>query len=305
MRRDKTTMTIDELSAHCLARLEAGLNILPDKGDEDASGTLLALWLKAAGQAPSRSASEPAEWPELTERERDLLDAMITDRLSGKPLAYIIGRQVFMDLDFAVNPAALIPRKETELLAAAAIEKIASIDKSGAGVKLIDVCTGMGNLAISFASRFSDLEVLACDLSIDALTLARSNSVEFGVEGRILFADGDLLDPFDNPEHHGTADIIVCNPPYVPSAKVREMPIEISSHEPEMAFNGGELGINIILKLIRESEKFLKTGGWLVFEIGAGQGNLLRKKLERSKVFSVVDSKANDEGVIRVLMARK
>ena len=298
-------MTADDLFTRCLARLEAGLSILPDKSDESAESTLLALWLEVAGRPPTRSTSKTVDLPQLSDPECVTLDAMITDRLAGKPLAHIVGKQVFMGLEFVVDATALIPRKETELLACAAIDKIAGLDQSGAGVKVIDVCTGVGNLAVTFSSRFSGLEVLACDLSADALTLAEENAFRLGVKGRTVFECGDMLDPFDDPKHHNTVDILVCNPPYIPSSKVTEMPAEISTHEPEIAFDGGELGINMILTLIRQSVRFLKSEGWLMFEVGAGQGEFLHKKLERSGVFSDVDSKTNEEGVIRVLMAQK
>ena len=121
-----------------LARLENGLNILPDKGDENAKDTLCTLWLKAAGEPRARSSSEIADLPQLNDGEITDLDNMIAARLAGKPLAHITGTQLFMGLEFIVDASALIPRKETELLAIAAIEKIAELDRSGAGVKVID-----------------------------------------------------------------------------------------------------------------------------------------------------------------------
>ncbi len=298
-------MTIPALFASCHEKLAEGLTILPDKGEESVNGTLCALWLAAAGQPVSWSVAENTELPELDNSQRALLDALIAERLAGKPLAYITGWQAFMGLDFELTPAALIPRKETELLAEVAIGKIGSARHGTASLTLIDVCTGMGNLAITFASRFDDLEILASDLSTDAVELARQNAERLGVGERIAFAAGDLLEPFDNDAYHGNVDFLVCNPPYITSAKVRDLPAEISSYEPDMAFDGGVFGINFIQRLTGESVKYLRAGGWLMFEVGIGQGDLLLKRMKKGGLFTQLDSRRDDDSNIRVLLAQK
>jgi release factor glutamine methyltransferase len=126
-----------------------------------------------------------------------------------------------------------------------------------------------------------------------------------GLDQRVTFRAGDLLLPFDTPEFHSKVDLLVCNPPYISSGKVTEMPEEISQHEPSLAFDGGPLGIRILQRLITDAPRFLRGGGWLAFEVGLGQGRGVKRKLEQQPHFSDITEIADPHGDTRALLARR
>lgn len=222
----------------------------------------------------------------------------------GTPLAHLTGRQRFMGLELLSSPEALIPRKETEILATAAIEKILhAAEKQRALV--MDVCTGCGNIALACAAAVPNARVLAADLSEQAVSLAGRNAREHGLSGRVEFHCGDLFAPFQTPEFIGQVDVITCNPPYISTAKVSKMPREIAGHEPQLAFNGGPLGVSILMRVITHGPALLKRGGWLGFEVGMGQGPAMERRLRESDVFSQVETCTDAANHIRALFGQK
>jgi release factor glutamine methyltransferase len=121
----------------------------------------------------------------------------------------------------------------------------------------------------------------------------------------VLFRSGDLLSAFETDDFLGKTDLIICNPPYILSSKVQKMESEISSNEPVLAFDGGMLGIKIIQKLIAEAPKFLRNDGWLVFEVGAGQGDFIIKLCQKLQSYSEIQPVTDKAGNIRVIVAHK
>jgi release factor glutamine methyltransferase len=113
-----------------------------------------------------------------------------------------------------------------------------------------------------------------------------------------------LLEPFESPEFVGHCDFLSCNPPYISSAKVKEMHPEISRHEPQAAFNGGAYGVSILMKLVKNAPRFLRPGGWLGFEVGHGQGAGLARQLERNPAFAAVETYSDPGGEIRAILAK-
>lgn len=280
-----------------LARFK-DLAILPDKPEETAEGTLRALWLAAAGTPVSIEAAAERDLPGMTGDQSSLLDAMIARRLEGVPLAHLTGRQRFMGVELLAGPEALVPRKETELLGRTALAKL----PAGA-TRIVDVCTGSGNLAIALASARPEVSVFAADLSVAAVTLARRNAVFAGVAGRVHFGEGDLFGGL--AAEAKPADLLVCNPPYISTAKVDAMAEEISAHEPRLAFDGGGFGLGVVARLIAEAPEWLKPGAWLCFEIGKGQGTFLQRSLTKAGAYDAIEPVADVAGEIRVLAARK
>ena len=280
------------------------LTMLPDKPEESAQGTVCALWQLAAGVAMSVETAILTELPELTEAEKEKLKQYIDLRLSGTPLAHITERQQFMGIEFIVGSDALVPRKETELLGNAAINIAKGLGESATRVKVIDVCTGSGNLALAIATQVRNADVFAADLSADAVTLARKNAKNLNLDDRVKFYAGDLLEPFCNEEYFNSVDLLTCNPPYISSGKLETMPGEIIKFEPDMAFDGGPFGIKIVSKLIQEAPKFVREGGWLAFEIGLGQGEPLLKRLKKNKNYSELIAVKNDEGDVRAILSK-
>jgi release factor glutamine methyltransferase len=286
-----------------LQHLTQALVVLPDKPEETPETTLAALWFAAAGRPLSVEAASQAPRPDLDGAARAALDGLIARRLSGVPLAHITGRQRFMGLELLAGPDALVPRKETELLGRTALEKLKAMADARGSVTAIDVCTGSGNLALALNQHEPRARVFAADLSVEAVALARRNAAHLGAGDHVTFFDGDLFGAF--PEALlGQADLVVCNPPYISSAKVDAMAAEIAGHEPRLAFDGGGFGLGIVSRLIKEAPLFLKPGSWLCFEIGLGQGKFLKGSLAKAGAYAVIEAFEDAEGQIRVLAAQ-
>lgn len=284
-----------------LAGFEARLSTLPDKPEESARATLAALWQLAQGEQMSARAARPEACGPLSADQQARLQALIARRLDGEPLAYLTGRQQFMGLQMRAEPGALIPRRETELLAGAAIDAAAACGNP----VVLDVCTGSGNVALAMAHHVPGARVLAADLSTEAVDAARRNADWLGLSARVDFRVGDLLAPFDLVEFGGTVDVLTCNPPYISSGRLETMPAEIIAHEPRLAFNGGPLGVQILNRIVREAPAYLKPGGHLAVEVGKGQGPSMLRRLGTSPDFIDARGVSDEAGEVRVIVARR
>ncbi|MGF9755125.1 HemK/PrmC family methyltransferase [Microvirga sp. 0TCS3.31] len=295
-----TTLDAPPLFAHHLARLEAEAEILPDHPEETPESTLRALWAAAAGRPLSVTAAAAVPLAPLTEEGERLLGALVERRVAGSPLAHLTGRQSFLGVELLAGPEALVPRVETEILGRTALDLVRTTD----GSLVVDLCTGAGNLAAAVAVAAPQVTLHAADLSTSAVGLARANMVFAGVADRVTLSDGDLFDALP-ADLRGSVDVLICNPPYISSARVGEMAAEISEHEPRMAFDGGSLGLSIVSRLVQEAPDWLRPGGWLCFEIGLGQGAYWQKRIPRFPGWEVVEPVEDDEGNIRVVTARR
>ncbi len=290
-----------------LAHLTAALQTLPDKPEETAESALQALWHLAAGQPLSVDVAALTPLPDLNDDQHGALDRWIEQRVSGTPLAHLTGRQQFMGLELLAGPQALIPRRETELLAQAAVAKLRQLADAQAPqtVVAMDVCTGSGNLALALAHGEPRARVFAADLSEDAVALAQRNVDHLGLQERVQVRAGDLLAPFDTPEFHAQVDLLVCNPPYISSGKVETMPTEIMAFEPRLAFDGGPFGIRILQRLMREAPRYLRPGGWLAFEVGLGQGPAVLQWLQKAGHFDPAECVLDAQVQVRAILARR
>ncbi len=291
-----------------LVQLTKGVEYLEDKPNESPKSTLNVLWYAACGQkktVESVGEVKPEELPSLTNAQLEVLSLLISERISNVPLAYIVGIQQFMGVELKVDKRALIPRKETELLGNKALEILRENFDSESKPLVIDVCCGSGNLGLSIAYLQPNSNVWLSDLTPEAIALAKENAEHLGLEKNVKFKQSDFLKEFENEEFLGAVDLIVCNPPYISSAKVRKMHVEISNNEPSAAFDGGMMGIKIIQKLISDSHKFLKKGGSVAFEIGAGQGDFILQLLSKSDNYIDIASVKDSNGIVRVVYAKK
>ncbi len=280
------------------------IGFLPDKPEETPDSTLRALWLTAAGHPVSPEKAAGIELPTLSAAQEEQLQQLIERRASGVPLSHITQRQHFVELEMLAGAEALVPRKETELLARAAIEKASAAAAERGACTVVDICTGSGNIALAVAHYVPAARVFAADLSEPALQLARRNSQHLQLERRVEFRAGDLLSPFAEPAFLGQVDVLTCNPPYISSAGVERMPPEISAHEPRLAFDGGPLGVGILMRLVREAPSFVRPGGWLAFEVGSGQGAGLVKRMQGNPAFKQIVPLQDASGTIRAVTAR-
>jgi release factor glutamine methyltransferase len=298
-------MIIDEHFSKLKRSLEDKFRFLEDKPEETLDSTLKALWFAAAGIPKSAEEAIQLLLPELTDSQIELLHQLIKKRLNNMPLAHITKRQRFMGIDFICDRRALIPRKETEIIGWKALDLSFEFAQVKQKVNIIDVCCGTGNLGLSIASFNSKAIVYATDISQEAVDLTRENIDFLNLSRCVVAGQGDLFSAIEWDEYYGKIDIIVCNPPYISKGKVKNMNHEISEYEPVMAFDGGVFGISIIQRLIIESPKFLVKTGWLLFEVGVGQGEFFLQLCTRSNRFDRVESLSDHMGNIRVISVRK
>lgn len=296
---------VEDLFSELQGQLSASVQFLSDKPEESAESTLRALWLNAQGMKCSavRAMNEPLR--PLTSQEAGMLRTLVARRMQGEPLSHIVGRQHFMGLEMLAGPGALVPRAETQLLARIALEIAESASPEGRGLEIVDVCTGSGNIALALAHHLIAAHVSAADLSAEAVALAEQNARHLGLSGRTAFRSGDLLEPFRVGSWRRSIDLLTCNPPYISTAKVGGMAREIMEHEPSLAFDGGPFGVSILLRLLKDAPAFLKAGGWLVFEVGLGQGAAMVKRVGASGSFDLVRPHADEAGDIRAISARR
>ena len=300
-----------------LAHLQSALPQHADKPNESAPATLHALWHLASGKALSVVSAQQLALPALDPAGLARLDALTAQRLAGVPLAHLSERQHFMDLEMLAGPQALIPRLETEQLgrAALALLQTGQTMQSPQKPTVLDLCCGSGNLALALAHHAPHAQVWGGDVCADAIALAKRNALHLGLGERVAFRQGDLFQPFDEPRFIGQIDLLVCNPPYISSAKIDTLPSEIQAHEPRAAFDGGPLGVNLVRRVLREAAKFLRSGGWLAMEVGHGQGHSVVQYLRAitqtnsasspsTPSFEEPIAATNAGGDIRVVMAR-
>jgi len=229
-----------------LGLLTKDLSILPDKSEENPDNTLRALWHAAAGNNVSPVAATDLALPDLTAVQLTYLNELVAQRLAGVPLAHLTERQHFLGMEYIVNKGLYIPRKETELLASTAIDTIKSGYAKADKVTLIDLCTGIGTVALAVAHHCSNTRVFGSDIYTPAIEAALINATHFGLAERATFFNADLFSPFESLGLQGSVDIIVSAPPYISTAKVKHMAEEIAQPEPEEAFDDGPFGLSIL-----------------------------------------------------------
>ncbi len=236
---------------------------------------------------------------------QESLEVLAAKRVEGIPLEYILGKAVFMGLELECSPGALIPREETELLARTAIDLILTRRAAGAGLTVVDMGTGSGNIAVALAVHARDVSVLACDVSPAAVELAHRQAAKFGVQDRVSLFCGDLYEPLLAAGYRGKVDLVVCNPPYLPTSTLEKLARDIVDHEPVVALDAGPYGIDVFRRLITGAVDVLKPDGVLVFEVGAGQEKLVARLLERSGAYPHVEYHRDTVGQVRVVSAER
>jgi len=229
----------------------------------------------------------------------------IAERATGMPTQYITGHQEFWGLDIEVTPDVLIPRPETERVVECVLE-LARREGHGKDTRLriADVGTGSGCIALALASEFPRATLFAVDISRDALVVAARNSVRLRMQDRVTFLESDLLTRLLAPDLVGTFDFVVSNPPYVGKHEADMVQREVREHEPRIAWGGDlERGEEIYARLFPQALEVLKPGGYVVVEIGYNMRDRVLKLIEEPwEEIAVTPDLA---GIPRVVSARK
>jgi release factor glutamine methyltransferase len=210
---------------------------------------------------------------------------MVARRVRREPVAYILGRAHFRELELAVDHRVLIPRPETELL----------VELAGNGQRVLDVGTGSGAVALAIAQERKDVRVTGIDSSPDAIDVARTNAEHTGLEVELMIADLIVGGPYD---------LIVSNPPYVRDSEWGSLAPEITLYEPEDALLGGPDGLDVIRRLVPAAAEVLSRGGTLGIEVGQGQSKAVEALFERSGLRGV-ETERDLAGIPRVVKGRR
>lgn len=276
-------MTLLELLAEGTARLS-------EKGIAEAELDARYLLLWETGISPAMFLIERGK--EADSRTEKCFLELIERRGNRIPLQHILGTQEFMGLEFIVSPDVLIPRQDTETL----VEQVLADEKRGrlsgeqgrdkAGPALLDMCTGSGCIALSLAVLGNFRQITAADISPDALAVAEKNAerllpkqVQKEKNLEFCLIESDL---FQNIPKNQKFDIIVSNPPYIPSSVIEELEPEVRDHEPRIALDGAADGLKFYRRLTAKSREFLNPGGRIYLEIGYDQGDAVTKLLKNA-----------------------
>lgn len=296
-------MDHEKIYQNFLAELKKYLVILPDKNEETAENTIKALWHYALGNPVSAVKAQNLKLPPLSPFQLSVLERLVQSRLAGTPLAHLTGRQNFMGLDYILNKGDYIPRKETEFLARTAINTISENYRKEENVFVIDLCTGIGTVALAIAHHTENTRVFGSDILKTAIDAAEKNANFFSLENRASFFNANMFDAFE--ELKGNVHVIVSAPPYISSGKVPRMPKEIADHEPKEAFDAGPFGLSIFIILISIACQYLLKNGYLIIECGLGQGEFLVERIEANSCYGSIVKIYDNSGNIRVIKAKK
>lgn len=237
----------------------------------------------------------------LIPSEIDSYREFIRRRAESEPVAYILGRAYFHNLEIKVNGSVLIPRPETEHLVAAAIEFLMEGDWPSPP-EVLDLCTGSGAIAIAIAKGFPEADITASDASGEALALAAENATLTGVAPRIRFVQSDLFEDIDPV---ATYDLIVANPPYISAEEWDTLPRDVREFEPREALYGGTDGLDFYRLLAEQAPQQLKPLGGLVLETGSTQAVAVKDILEAVGHFKSVGVFQDYAGLDRVVAAQR
>ena len=221
----------------------------------------------------------------LKDIEKTQLEKKIQKRINKIPLQYITKHQEFMGMDFLVEKGVLIPRPETEILVEEVIKRLKDYKYSN-NLKVVDLGTGTGIIAICIAKFIEDVIIYATDISKKSLQLALKNAQKHDCKDKIIFLQGDLFEPFLGRIEKNSLDGIISNPPYIDSYNFKLLPPEIKDNEPKIALSGGIDGLDYYRKIIKKSSHYLTNGGFIALEVGINQSKIVKELIIRESNFN-------------------
>jgi release factor glutamine methyltransferase len=245
---------------------------------------------------------------EASKAELDTLRGLVGRALKDEPVQYLTGEAWFFGLPLAVDKRVLVPRPCTEMMVETVLQRSrtagdvggAAGRASGEGVRILDLCTGSGCIAIALAKNLKSAQVIASDVSADALAVSRANALRHGVE--IDFRQGDLFGALSESDR-GTFDFIVSNPPYIPDREWAAVPANVKNHEPTLALRGGGDGMQLVTPIVMQSPDWLKPGGTLMVETAAVNAGKALKLAEDADRYADGQTVKDLEGHDRFLLA--
>ncbi|MCX5751573.1 MAG: peptide chain release factor N(5)-glutamine methyltransferase [Candidatus Saganbacteria bacterium] len=209
----------------------------------------------------------------ISTKQLKKFNALVARWLEHEPIAYLLGTQPFLGLDLEVNRSVLIPRPETELLVENLLRKITEHSARNTEHRILDIGTGSGCIAIALAKDLPNAQVYAVDFSVKALRVAKKNAKKYELSKRIKFLRSNLFQKLKGLKF----DLIVSNPPYIPSKVIPKLDKNVKDYEPIKALDGGNDGLDIIRKIIQQAPGYLAPNGILALEIGFGQAKAVQK----------------------------
>ncbi len=237
----------------------------------------------------------------LTRNELAVFKGLIKRRLNREPVAYITGTREFWGMDFTVTPDVLIPRPETEFLIEESL-KLIPLDTSTRRYQVIDVGTGSGAVAVALAANRPGHFYIASDISKKAIVVASQNANQNSVSKDIFFFVGTLFEAL-SPDVL-TFDLIVSNPPYIPTSQIAGLAPEVGKHEPLSALDGGLEGIDVISKIVKDAPLYLKKNGILMLEIGYDQKERMEQLVADDGRYTALNFIRDYSGHDRVVQMR-
>lgn len=286
--------------------LRSMTDLLESEGIEDAFVDSEALVLHASGIDRLKAYTEN---PEIDDRHVSIIRRLVDRRAKGEPVQYIIGHVEFLGLDIQVGKGVLIPRPETELLALEAVHQIKNekpevMDSSPltpySSLRILDLCTGSGCVALALGRDFPDAEIIGTDISVEALGFAGRNAVANGIDN-VVFLKGSLFEPVSGLPPF---DLIVSNPPYIRSRDIEGLQREIREWEPLSALDGGEDGLVFYRDIFFGAGPYIGGAGKIIAEIGFDQAEEVREIAERAG-FRNISFKEDFAGMERIVKAEK
>lgn len=223
---------------------------------------------------------------------------LLERRVEGEPAAYLIGEWEFYDLQLDINRSVLIPRADTELIAERAIELASQV---GEGCRVLDLCTGSGCIGLAVAKHVPQARVVLADLSEEALHVARSNARRNGLTRQVMCLKADARKA--PPAMLGAFDVIVCNPPYIPSGDIPGLDHSVRDFEPHMALDGGEDGLDFYRSITAHWQDALRPGGALIFEVGFDQADAV-EQLMAQQGYHDIDTRLDTQNIWRLVEGR-
>jgi len=286
-----TGHSLDEARRDIRTRLQAAGTETPELDARLLLGDVLQLDLTGLMTANTRK---------LDAREAAALEALTARRIAGEPVARIFGHKEFWGLPLALSPATLVPRPDTETIVEAALELLKLEGRSNDALRIADLGTGSGAILLALLSELPNAHGIGTDINPEAIKTATANAAALGLGDRATFLVCDYASAL-----HAPFDLIVSNPPYIPSRDINDLAIEVRAHDPRLALDGGADGLDAYRVIAPAAFELLASGGVVVVEVGQGQEGDVARLMAEKGLDQGAPTKADLNGIPRAVMARK